>query len=380
MGRRAFALVTMLALAGATAVVTSAPAGAATVTTEAELRDAFANDAQIDLGASITLADCSAGEDGSLLRESTNPDAATLDGHGFTITQTCQSNAIIQNSSAGLTVRNLTVTGGDTDGNGGGVFSLGDLTIEDSVLTNNKADGAGGGAITDGHLVVRRSSVLGNSTGKGGGGVLGNLSVTVTDSNVSENVNGGISTGPGETAQLTVVNTTIHHNTIAGLGGGAFSGGNATLVYVTITDNTVEEGFANLYVNGNLSSFGTVITGPGDNANCLAGEGSVSLGHNFSDDETCKFDAPTDRMSAGDPKLGPLASNGGPTQTQLPLAGSPLLDAIPAAACAPDVTTDQRGVTRPQAGFCDIGAVEVEALTPLNPAVTPLVVTPRFTG
>ena len=108
----------------------------------------------------------------------------------------------------------------------------------------------------------------------------------------------------------------------------------------------------------------------------------MSLGYNFSDDATCKFTAPTDRMSAGDPKLGPLASNGGPTQSQLPLAGSPLLDAIPAAACPSDVTTDQRGVARPQAGFCDIGSVEVEVPTPapLTPVVTPLVVSPRFTG
>ena len=328
MGRRAFSLFTILALAGATAVVAAAP----------RCRDrhhrgraarAFANDALVDLGADITLTDCAAGDGGSLLRESTNSDPVTLDGHGFTITQTCESNAVVQNSTAGLTVRNLTVTGGDTDGNGGGVFSLGDLTIEDSVLMNNKADGAGGGAITDGHLVVRRTSVVGNGAGKGGGGLLGNLYVTVTDSNVSENVNGGISTGPGEDAQLTVVNTTIHHNTLAGLGGGAFSGGDATLVYVTITDNTVNEGFANLYVNGELTSFGTVVTGPGNNANRLVGDGN-SLGYNFSDDPSCKFDAPTDRMSAGDPKLGPL-SNGGPTQSQLPLTGSPLLDVIPAA-------------------------------------------------
>ena len=381
MGRRALSLLTMFVIVGATAMVAAAPAGATTVTTEAELRTAFANDAVVDLGADITLTDCAAGDGGSLLRPNTNPDPATLDGHGFTITQTCKSNVVVQNSTAGLTVRNLTVTGGDVEGNGAGIFSIGDLTIEDSVLTNNKATGAGGGALTDGHLVVRRSSVVGNSTGKGGGGVLGFLSVTVSDSNVSENVNGGISTGPDETAQLTVINTTIHHNTIGGLGGGAFSGGDATLVYVTITDNTVNEAFANLFVNGELTSFGTVVTGPGNNANCLVCQGN-SLGYNFSDDPSCKFDASTDRMNAGDPKLGPLASNGGPTQTRLPLAGSPLLDAIPAAACAPDVSVDQRGVARPQGGFCDIGAVEVEVPTPapLTPVVTPLVVTPRFTG
>lgn len=51
----------------------------------------------------------------------------------------------------------------------------------------------------------------------------------------------------------------------------------------------------------------------------------------------------------------------------LPLTGSVLIDAIPTAACDPTVTVDQRGVTRPQIGGCDVGAVEVEA--PVEPPV-----------
>lgn len=377
MGRRAFSLATTFALVGATVVLFAASAGAATVTTEAELRAAFAADTTVDLANDIILTDCSAGDGGSLLRPDTNTDPVTLDGHGFTITQTCTSNAVVQNSTAGMTVRNLTVTGGDTDGSGGGLFSLGDLTIEDSVLTNNKADGAGGGAVTDGVLVVRRTSVFGNSTGQGGGGLQGNLEVTVIDSNVSDNINGGIATSGSETAKLTLINTTVHHNTLADLGGGVFSGGDATFVYATITDNAANSAFANVDV-GTLSSFGSVVTNSAGAANCLVSPDSLSLGYNFSDDDTCRFTAPTDRQNAGDPQLGPLASNGGPTQSQLPLAGSPLLDAIPAVACAPGVTADQRGVARPQAGFCDIGSVEVAATAPLP--VTPIPVTPRFTG
>jgi hypothetical protein len=377
MGRRVLSLVSMIVLTGATAVVTAAPASAATVTTEAELRAAFAADTTVDLAADITLTDCTAGDGGSVLRPDTNTDPVTLDGHGFTITQTCASNVIVQNATAPFTVRNVTVTGGNTDGSGGGVFSLGDLTIEDSVLTGNRADGAGGGAVTDGTLVVRRTSAVGNSTGLGGGGLQGNLDVTVIDSNVSENINGGIATSPAADAQLTVVNTTVHHNTLAGLGGGVFSGGDATLVYVTITDNSANQAFASVDV-GTLSSFGTVVTNSQGDGNCLVAPDSVSLGYNFSDDDTCGFTAPTDRQNAGSPQLGPLASNGGPTQSQLPLAGSPLLDAIPADACPADVTTDQRGVVRPQAGLCDIGSVEVEAATPVP--LTPIVVTPRFTG
>ena len=59
------------------------------------------------------------------------------------------------------------------------------------------------------------------------------------------------------------------------------------------------------------------------------------VGYNFSDDTSCKLIAGTSNVKTpNDPALGALANNGGPTQTLLPLAGSPLLDVIPPAASA----------------------------------------------
>ena len=59
-----------------------------------------------------------------------------------------------------------------------------------------------------------------------------------------------------------------------------------------------------------------------------------------------------------DPLLGALADNGGPTQTHALLTGSPAIDA--AGDCVADlsITTDQRGISRPQGTACDIGAFE----------------------
>lgn len=59
----------------------------------------------------------------------------------------------------------------------------------------------------------------------------------------------------------------------------------------------------------------------------------------------------------GDVGLGALTDNGGPTESMLPMPGSPLIDAIANGdpACG-DV--DQRGVARPVGPACDIGAVE----------------------
>jgi hypothetical protein len=158
------------------------------------------------------------------------------------------------------------------------------------------------------------------------------------------------------------------------------------------TQNTNQP--ANLELSGNFFSFGSVVALPIDRDNppiafnCeFAADvpNTASSGYNFSDDATCGFTntATGDRESAGDPGLGALASNGGPTQTMLPSAASPLLDFIPLASCGGGdglagfaVTTDQRGVTRPQGPGCEIGSVEVEVAV----AAAPIEVVITFTG
>ena len=58
-----------------------------------------------------------------------------------------------------------------------------------------------------------------------------------------------------------------------------------------------------------------------------------------------------------DPFLGPLADNGGFTQTHALGAGSSAIDAGDPSFCP---ATDQRGVVRPIGSGCDIGAYEYE--------------------
>jgi hypothetical protein len=131
----------------------------------------------------------------------------------------------------------------------------------------------------------------------------------------------------------------------------------------------------------NLASFGSVVAGPVGGPNCeLVGGATTDGGYNFSDDTSCGVTAATSNVKTpNDPVLGSLTNNGGPTQTLLPLTGSPLLDAIPPSVCSEiGVTVDQRGITRPQGPGCDIGAVEVQVSAPApSPAA---IVTPKFTG
>ncbi len=87
----------------------------------------------------------------------------------------------------------------------------------------------------------------------------------------------------------------------------------------------------------------------------------LDAGHNLSFDGTPAF---TNSASWNniDPKLGPLADNGGPTLTMALLAGSPAIDAGDSAAAPPQ---DQRGVPRPVGVAADSGACEYGCPAPM---------------
>lgn len=224
-----------------------------------------------------------------------------------------------------------------------------------------------------GDVTITGSTISGNTAGFDGGGVCAFGSVAVTDSTISGNTANGSGDGGGICAfgDLTVTNSTVTGNTATGAGGGLDTNGALSVVYTTVTQNT-DAVAANLGFS-TLSAFGSVITQPlGGGANCETT--GTSTGFDFSDDASCGFSSGETHPGV-DPRLGALAANGGPTLTQLPQPGSPLVDAIPTTSCQGDgaakVTHDQRGVTRPQGTGCDIGAVEVAAS---------MILAPRFTG
>ncbi len=91
--------------------------------------------------------------------------------------------------------------------------------------------------------------------------------------------------------------------------------------------------------------------------------GSIGGGHTWvenhnlvEDGANCGFANGVNNTITGvDPVLGPLANNGGETDTHALLGGSPAIDAGDTT-----LTTDQRGVTRPQGAADDMGAFEAE--------------------
>jgi hypothetical protein len=269
---------------------------------------------------------------------------------------------ICNDIGATLTVSNSTVSGNGSLFGGAGIFNSGTLTLTGSTITGNQgADGGvGAGIVNSGTLAVTTSTVSGNTGGEFGAGVYNNGTLSVTDSTVSGNTS--VFAGDGitnERGTAAVINSTISGNTVLNLQG------TMTISSSTVSGNSAafRTGIANSI--GTLTLVNTIVAGQWAGGNCM---GLISDGgYNLDDGTTCGFSAANHSLSSVDPLLDPagLKDNGGPTQTIALQPGSPAIDAIPVGVngCGTTITSDQRGVSRPQGAGCDIGAFELAQQT-----------------
>jgi hypothetical protein len=235
------------------------------------------------------------------------------------ITLTTSSQLPTITDPAGLTIDgssvNITISGGEQHR----VFQIsssGRLTLDSLTVANGNAeDGDGGGIYSEGVLQVSNSTISGNSAKMGGS--------IFYDKGIGANI----------------FNTTISDNSVDldGEGSGIFNGSEVTM--------------GNAIVANNLGSDNCIDTITDD------------VGNNLDSGTSC-FGTTNDSLSNSDPRLGPLADNGGPTETHALLAGSPAsnrgnngfaLDLDP-------LQFDQRGpgFARIVGPAVDIGAFEVQ--------------------
>jgi hypothetical protein len=293
-------------------------------------------------------------------------------------------------NSGMLTVTGSTVSS-NTAGHGGGISNSGTLTITGSTLAGNTAGGFGGGIynegrlpVTVGTLTVTFSTLSGNSAAVGGG-IENEGTLTVTGSTFSADTGrldgGGIENENQfdlNRARLTVSNSTLSGNSTGYFGGGIRTvfAPPITLTNVTLTANRSGTAGAggglvahmavlhNTLIAGNFNGPGgrapdDVWTGagsldPGGDNNLIGdGTGMTGLSNGVNGNQVGTGDHPID------PRLGPLADNGGPTLTHALLPGSPAIDAGNNA-YATDF--DQRGPGFPRIvnGIIDIGAFEFQ--------------------
>jgi hypothetical protein len=235
---------------------------------------------------------------------------------------------------------------------GGGIFSNGSLKLTNVTVTGNFAGGGAGGVGGSGG-----STTVAEVGGKGGlglGGAGGAIalfsgavgqfaSVTIAGNKAGASVGGAGGVGS--------------HGGPAGAGGakGATEGGN---VFLT--------GNATLSLRGSIIALGE---GDSGHENCVFSGGVLtSLGHNLEDHHQCLTKPAGGDLINTPAGLGPLAANGGPTETLALLPGSAAIDAGEPAcvdtAGAP-LSEDQRG--DPRGTPCDIGAFEVQPEPPAEP-------------
>jgi CSLREA domain-containing protein len=285
----------------------------------------------------------------------------------------------ISNGSGTLTIQNSTVTNNRSldslfngFGFGGGITNNGGTTnLANSVVTGNSAR-FGGGIENRGTLTVESSTISGNSTSNDSGGIRNEGTGTIKRSTISGN-SAGVDFGGGITngGTLTVENSTISGNSVRsfGTGGGIWNATSAVLTVVTSTisgNNALIGGAIDNFV-GTVTIEGTILADQGAGGNCSGLFINSDGGYNLDDGSSCNFSSANHSLSNTDPLLDPLAlkDNGGPTQTIALEPGSPAIDAILSGVngCGTTITSDQRGISRPQGAGCDIGAFELAQQT-----------------
>lgn len=237
----------------------------------------------------------------------------------------------------------------------GGLKTCGLSTVIDETTiqrnTNDEMQDGEAGAVwvgAGGLVEITNSAILDNQSRRGAGVLVAELSAF-----------------PGTgTTHVRITNTTIAGNLSSPGAGGIevrYPDSDVQVVNSSVVDNLGLPTGGVLAHEGEISFDHSILAGNlGQQCGVVNGSITSSSGYNVVSDTSCGFSEPGD-LEGTDPLLDPLGDNGGPTQSYMPQAGSPAIDAY-TSPHSPD--RDQRGADRPFDGdgsgtaAYDIGAVE----------------------
>jgi len=256
------------------------------------------------------------------------------------------------------TFERCTFSGNVVRGSGGAAYvAVGPTVIRGCTFVNNRLSAIGpqlGGAlVVEGVATVEASTFRDNGTsalhGRGGAiGVEAGGVLTLRNCTLASNAaNSGGALAVYGTA--VIENSTITNNqalisgTHYGVGGGIFSNAQSVQLVSSIVSGNLDETAPDI-------AYATVTA-----AHSAIGSLAGVLGYT---------DAGGNLPAGADLKLGPLADNGGPTETVALLAGSPCINAGSSPA---GLAYDQRGAgfSRVIGTAADVGAFEYQALPPV---------------
>lgn len=149
------------------------------------------------------------------------------------------------------------ITGGNNEGDGGGVVNYGTITMDGGTISGNTANSEGGGVLNEGTFTIDDGTISGN-TATHGGGVLNNGIFTIDGGTISENTAGPANQGGGvrNYGTFTMSGGTIYGNSATNGGGVFFAGGtfeiqNAPVIQGNVTGGMYEDG---IYTGGTASN------------------------------------------------------------------------------------------------------------------------------
>jgi hypothetical protein len=285
---------------------------------------------------------------------------------------------IVVGAANTISITNSTISG-NYGGDAGGIlcYELTPVVLSNCTLSNNST-GSAGGAINAQSFVIKNCTISGNRA-YWAGGIAGNgtISGSTISGNQAISYSGGIGGG-----DLTISNSTICGNSAFG-GGGIDSSGDLSISNSTISGNSAGFGggvidlYGSVTVRSSIVAGNSVDFGPADLGAAAPGPGTITVSNSLIGNNAgshlseAPVGAPPDangNFIGGpvhgviDPLLGPLANNGGPTQTMALLPGSPAIDH---GANPDNLTSDQRGLpyVRTSGRQTDMGAFELQTLT-----------------
>lgn len=288
------------------------------------------------------------------------------------------------------TLQDLTLADRDAGGNtGGAILSSHDLMLDNVVVTSSVAQ-SGGGIRASGKLTIQNGSrVIGNNSHVNGGAIIGTGSteLRIIDSTIAGNTASNVGGAIYALGDVEITNSTISDNEAASSGGGLYFAGTGSIVSIagsTFANNVSTGGGSGIQFTGTLTSslslFHTTVSRNRNLNSTATGAGGINAtGGTFNATNSViagnrHLQGSNDDLSGtingtnignfigGDPKLGSLSDNGGPTLTMIPLLDSPLIDAGSHLVSLPQL--DQRGFLRKFDGdgqspaAVNIGAVE----------------------
>lgn len=285
-------------------------------------------------------------------------------------------------------LENLTVKGGNTTVNGGGILSENFLYARYLNVKNNHAGGQGGGVYNKGLLFMQYATIEFNDCdcASGGGGGIANVGTAVAFNSAINNNNSDVDGGGiwNQGGTFSMALSTVANNLANRHGGGIYNKDKE----MQVVSSTIAYNFADADHNddGDGGGINNVFPGQvtlshtllGSNGNVQASlwkwddcHGALdSLGFNLVYYNNNCVVSLAQNLIGFEPKLGVFGAHGGPTKT-IPLnSNSPAIDAGNPSGCSnlgDDFNSDQRGYERIVDGNgdatarCDIGAFEYQA-------------------